>query len=79
MSHPWAADLVTTSLVLLLVDSLVPVTEHAARLAAGGAWPWLVTVLGFLALRLVVAGLYAVLRRVVERLFPRSPPAKASS
>ena len=75
MPHAWAADLATTGLVLLLLDSLVPLTEHAARVALSGWWPWAVTVAGFLALRLVVAGIYAVMGRVVERLLPPGRPS----
>ena len=70
MTHAWAADLATTGLVLLLLDTLVPITDQMARVALGGAWPWAITVAGFLVLRLFVAGLYSVLGVAVERLLP---------
>ncbi|HWH07945.1 MAG TPA: hypothetical protein VNX21_02025 [Candidatus Thermoplasmatota archaeon] len=73
MPHAWAADLATTGLVLLLIDSLVPLTDHAARITLGGWWPWAVTVAGFLVLRLAVAGLYAVMGFLVGRMLPPSP------
>ena len=77
MPHAWAADLATTGLVLLLIDSLVPLTDHAARVALTGWWPWAVTVAGFLILRLAVAGIYAVMGLVVRRCLPPSARATA--
>ena len=77
MAHAWAADLATTGLVLLLLDSLLPITDHAARVALDGWWPWVITVAGFLALRLVVAGIYAVMGFAVKRvLFPDDGAAR---
>ena len=78
MPHAWAADLATTGLVLLLLDSLVPLTDHAASLALAGWWPWAVTVAGFLALRLVVAGIYAAMGLVVERFLSPAGGGSAS-
>ena len=78
MAHAWTADVAATGLVLLLLDSLLPVTDHVARLALDGWWPWAIAVAGFLLLRLFVAGIYSVVSFTVRRLlFERDSKARA--